>query len=87
MLKKGMMRIHDKNIDTDCCFQQANLQYLVELSPVILHLGEVGLRLLTRCVRFSLSSGILFQWATVLTSMESRFTAEFIQAYMLPIPC
>ena len=31
-----------------CLFHQANLQYLVELSPVILHLGEAGLRLLTR---------------------------------------
>lgn len=51
MLEKGMIRIHNENIDTDCCFQQANLQYLVELSPVILHLGEVGLRLLTRCVK------------------------------------
>ena len=42
------MEISRKNIDTKCCFQQANLQYLVELSPVIIHLGEAGLRLLIR---------------------------------------
>lgn len=47
MLKK-CMAIFRENIDIECLFQQANLQYLVELSPVILHLGEAGLRLLTR---------------------------------------
>ena len=42
-----------KNLDTDCSFLQANLQYLIELSPVLLHLGEVGHRLLTRYVTIS----------------------------------
>ena len=42
------MAISRENVDTGYLFHQANLQYLVELSPVILHLGEAGLRLLTR---------------------------------------
>ena len=47
-LFKNCTAISRGNIDTENLFHQANLQYLVELSPVILHLGEAGLRLLTR---------------------------------------
>ena len=50
---RGKGNFFPKNLDTDCSFLQANLQYLIELSPVLLHLGEVGHRLLTRYVTSS----------------------------------
>lgn len=42
----------------EACEDEANLQYLIELSPVLLHLGEVGHRLLTRFV--SVESGLKY---------------------------
>ena len=63
------MAISRENVDTGYLFHQANLQYLVELSPVILHLGEAGLRLLTRYISTSVQDG------TCVPTVQSLYIA------------
>ncbi|XP_078353189.1 rapamycin-insensitive companion of mTOR-like isoform X2 [Oculina patagonica] len=72
----------------EACEDEANLQYLVELSPVILHLGEAGLRLLTRFL--SVETGLKFlsyrgylpvlmdQWRTQYNVVYVRWVEELL---------
>ncbi|XP_074611135.1 rapamycin-insensitive companion of mTOR-like isoform X3 [Acropora palmata] len=65
----------------EACEDEANLQYLVELSPVLLHLGEKGLRLLTRFL--SVESGLRYlTFRGYLTTLMDQWRSHYNNAYV-----
>ncbi|XP_068727211.1 rapamycin-insensitive companion of mTOR-like isoform X1 [Montipora capricornis] len=65
----------------EACEDEANLQYLIELSPVLLHLGEKGLRLLTRFL--SVETGLKYlSFRGYLTTLMDQWRSHYNNAYV-----